>query len=124
VGVKPPYTRAMTPHTRAKSIAWFSMVLLPFYGFECESSKALDLEFPRGLLLHRDVLQATVSRQPVLEGGKGLAADERREVVAAFGRDVEAVGGDEVARNLLFHVRDVAELRHAALPSIRLAGSA
>src|SRR5690348_13584476 len=74
----------------------------------------------RQLLLHGHVLQRDVLRQTILAIGRWcFAADQRREVLARGGRDVEAILRDERAWQLLFTVGDLVELRGFDLPAVR-----
>src|SRR5258708_21763179 len=82
---------------------------------------AKELEPESGKLLGNGrVLQLHVIRQSVLVRRRRLALDERREIDAAFRRDVEPVWCDEVSRHHLFLVGDVGEIRNSYTPEIRL----
>src|ERR1700704_1796649 len=74
----------------------------------------------RKLLGNRRVLQLDVVGQTVLVWRRRPALDQRRNVSAAFRRDVKPVFGDEIARHHLFLVGDVGEIRNADAPPIRL----
>src|SRR5260370_39642266 len=72
------------------------------------------------LLWYRHVLQLDVVGQSVLVRRRRLALDQRRNVSAAFRRDVKPVFGDEIARHHLFLVVDVGEVRTGDAPAIPL----
>src|SRR5882762_7490288 len=77
------------------------------------------LKFECGQFLrYRDVLEDHVGGKAVLERRKILATDQRRQVVAAFLRNLEAVFGDEIVRHELLLVRHVPQLRHAYGPFV------
>src|SRR5690606_19843092 len=67
-----------------------------------------DLE-GRQLALHRQVLQAHVGGQAVLERGDVLTLDQRRQVLAAGVGNVEAVLADELAGHELLDVGHLAQ---------------
>src|SRR5258706_11391229 len=82
---------------------------------------AKTLKPERGKLLwNRHVLQLHVIGQSVLVRRRRLALDQRRNVCAAFRRDVKPVFGYEIARHHLFLVGDVGEVRYGDAPAIRL----